>query len=50
MKVVSQLARHFWMQGALSPEQAEYLVHQGFVKAETLGLGANGRLGVCELA
>jgi len=33
MKVISQLARHFWSQGALSDDQADYLVRQGFVTA-----------------
>lgn len=36
MKVISQLARHFWSRGVLTPEQAEYLVSQGFVRAHDL--------------
>lgn len=38
MKVISQLARHFWHRGTLAPEQVEYLVGQGFVRGADLGL------------
>jgi hypothetical protein len=36
MKVITQLIRHFWQRGALSPEQAEYLLDQGFAKLADL--------------
>jgi hypothetical protein len=36
LKVIKQLARHFWSMGALSVEQANSLVRQGFVRAEEL--------------
>jgi hypothetical protein len=32
MKVITQLIRHFWQRGALSPQQAEYLLDQGFAR------------------
>lgn len=36
MKVITQLIRHFWQRGALSPEQAEYLLDQGFARLADL--------------
>ncbi len=36
MKVITQLIRHFWQRGALSPEQAEYLLDQGFARPSDL--------------
>ncbi len=36
MKVITQLIRHFWLRGALSPEQAEYLLDQGFARLTDL--------------
>jgi hypothetical protein len=36
MKVLQQLIQHFWTHGALTPEQAHYLVEHGFVRAEDL--------------
>jgi hypothetical protein len=36
MKVVTQLIHHFWGEGALTIEQAELLVRQGFVDASDL--------------
>ncbi|HVS38037.1 MAG TPA: hypothetical protein VMS17_20925 [Gemmataceae bacterium] len=36
MKVLQQLIQHFWQRGALTPEQAHYLVECGFVRAEDL--------------
>ena len=36
MKVITQLIRHFWARGALSHEQAEYLLDQGFARLTDL--------------
>ena len=36
MKVLNQLIQHFWDRGALSLDQAHYLVEHGFVKAADL--------------
>ena len=36
MKVLQQLIQHFWQRGALTAEQAHYLVEHGFVRAEDL--------------
>jgi hypothetical protein len=36
MKVISQLACHFWSRGSLAMDQADYLVRQGFVRAQDL--------------
>src|SRR4051794_6105077 len=36
MKVLQQHIQHFWQRGALTPEQAHYLVEHGFVRAEDL--------------
>lgn len=36
MKVISQLASHFWQQGLLSQEVAEFLVESGFVPQHVL--------------
>jgi hypothetical protein len=36
MKVITQLIRHFWQRGALTPEQAEYLLDQGFARLADL--------------
>jgi hypothetical protein len=36
MKVLNQLVRHFWDRGALSEDQAHYLVEHGFIRAEEL--------------
>ena len=36
MKVLQQLIQHFWQRGALTPEQAHYLVEHGFVRAGDL--------------
>jgi hypothetical protein len=32
MKVISQLVRHFWQTGALSPDDVEYLLRHGFAR------------------
>jgi hypothetical protein len=36
MKVIAQLIRHFWQRGALSSEEAAYLVRHGFVRVRDL--------------
>lgn len=36
MKVITQLIRHFWERGALSREQADYLLDQGFARKADL--------------
>ncbi len=36
MKVITQLIRHFWQRGALTAEQAEYLLDQGFARPADL--------------
>ncbi len=36
MKVISQLIQHFWQRQALTQDQVEYLVNQGFVRATDL--------------
>ena len=36
MKVITQLVQHFWQRNALTADQAEYLVNQGFVRATDL--------------
>ena len=36
MKVIQQLIGHFWERGALTPEEAHYLVEHGFIRAEEL--------------
>ncbi len=36
MKVITQLIRHFWQRGALTSEQAEYLLDQGFARLADL--------------
>lgn len=36
MKVITQLVQHFWQRNALTADQAEYLVNQGFVRAADL--------------
>jgi len=36
MKVITQLIRHFWERGALSREQADYLLEQGFARSADL--------------
>ncbi len=36
MKVIQQLTQHFWDQGALSPNQVDYLVVRGYVHEEDL--------------
>ena len=36
MKVITQLIRHFWQRGALSYDQAEYLLDQGFARMADL--------------
>ncbi len=36
MKVITQLIRHFWQRGALTAEQAEYLLDQGFARLADL--------------
>lgn len=36
MKVITQLVQHFWQRNALTADQAEYLVNQGFVRASDL--------------
>lgn len=37
MKVITQLVQHFWQRGALTAEDAAYLVRSGFVRAADLG-------------
>jgi hypothetical protein len=36
MKVIAQLVRHFWQRGALTSDEAAYLVRHGFVRARDL--------------
>jgi hypothetical protein len=36
MKVITQLVKHFWQRGALSPTEIEYLINHGFVRARDL--------------
>lgn len=36
MKVITQLIRHFWQRGALTNDQAEYLLDQGFARLSDL--------------
>lgn len=36
MKVITQLVKHFWQRGALSPTEIEYLISHGFIRARDL--------------
>lgn len=36
MKVITQLVKHFWQRGALSPMEIEYLIRHGFIRARDL--------------
>lgn len=36
MRVLHQLIKHFWRRGALTKEQADYLVEHGFIRAHEL--------------
>ena len=36
MKVITQLVKHFWQRGALSPAEVEYLIRHGFIRARDL--------------
>jgi hypothetical protein len=36
MKVISQLVRHFWQRGVLTPQEIDYLIDHGFVRARDL--------------
>jgi hypothetical protein len=36
MKVISQLVRHFWQRGVLTPQEVNYLIEHGFVRPRDL--------------
>src|SRR5262245_8312339 len=36
MKVITQLIKHFWQRGALTPAEIDYLVQHGFIRSRDL--------------